>query len=312
MSVSLKPSFSTDVPQERRGLLEIRVDQDVTVRRGDQVRVQRPRSRHSGCFQSSCGEETPPCPGSDLPAAVRVPATATRRDRRRAINARDYRGSNHVQTPDCGRGPGARRYSSPRVLSSRLIVCARWLRTSDSGLLASKTSTHRSPSPEPGAARLGAPEGAARGWHLRVMDAFCQGADTGACATDLSRANRWIPAESRRSARRTRMRETGQTLWAVMLMVVFALPGGPNPASTTKLDPVLQLRVGQLLGQSKVVVTARDAASLGGVAQVIRLHRRDIGSAPPDHQRAGRPPCQTSGCCCWPAALPWRTWRSIG
>ena len=102
------------------------------------------------------------------------------------------------------------------------------------------------------------------------------------------------------------MRETRQTLWGVMLMVVFAVPGVPNPATTTKLDPVLQTRVGQLTGLSRVVVTASNASALTAVSQLIlkAIDRLSARWSEPE-RRSGRPPCGRS----WGSPAPESAWR---
>ncbi|MGH3119239.1 MAG: S8 family serine peptidase, partial [Gaiellales bacterium] len=59
-------------------------------------------------------------------------------------------------------------------------------------------------------------------------------------------------------------------MWAVVLTMVVIGPNARGQAQTSKLDPMLLARVGQLTGQSKVVVTAPDAASLPAVGLLIQ------------------------------------------
>ena len=59
-------------------------------------------------------------------------------------------------------------------------------------------------------------------------------------------------------------------LWAVVLTAVVVLPGVPGEASISKLDPVLRQRVGSLLGQSQVVITAPGGVALTSLTQLIQ------------------------------------------
>ena len=66
------------------------------------------------------------------------------------------------------------------------------------------------------------------------------------------------------------MRNARRVLWVVVLTAVVVLPGVPGQASISKLDPVLRQRVGSLLGQSQVVITAPSGVLLTTLTQLIQ------------------------------------------
>jgi serine protease AprX len=66
------------------------------------------------------------------------------------------------------------------------------------------------------------------------------------------------------------MRQARRGLWAVMLTALVVASTGQGHAAGSKLDPILQLRLGQLFGSSRVVITAPSSGALGSLTSLIR------------------------------------------